>query len=141
MQTYQAMKLARESGLDLVEISPTANPPVCKVMDYGRYKYQAKKREQEARKKQITVQVKEIKLRPVTDEHDLEFKLRHVKRFLEEGHKVKITVVHRGREMAHIDRGEAMLGRVLKEVSTYSQVEKPSRMEGKALTLILAPKH
>jgi translation initiation factor IF-3 len=137
--TIEAMKLARESGLDLVEISPNAAPPVCKILDYGKYKYELKKKAQEAKKKQVVVKLKEVKMRPGTDEHDFQFKLRHIKRFLEEGDKAKITVVFKGREMAYQDLGRQVMGRILEEVKDKAKVEQSPSMEGKSLIMVLAP--
>ena len=107
LATHEALSKAEDAGLDLVEISPMARPPVCKIMDYGKYKYEQAKKKHEQKKKQVVVQIKEIKMRPATDEHDFQTKLRHVKRFLEEGDKVKITIRFRGREMAHMDIGHS----------------------------------
>lgn len=139
LPTIEAMKLAREAGLDLVEISPSASPPVCKILDYGKYKYEIKKKAQEAKKKQVVVKLKEVKMRPNTDEHDFQFKLRHIKRFLEEGDKAKITVVFKGREMAYQERGREVLSRVLEELKNVAKVEHSPSMEGKALYMVLAP--
>lgn len=137
--TIEALRLAREAGLDLVEISPAAVPPVCKILDYGKYKYEIKKRAQEAKKKQVVVKVKEVKMRPTTDEHDYQFKLRHIKRFLEEGDKAKVTVVFKGREMAYTDQGRAMMQRLLTELKDEAKVEHPPSMEGRMLIMVLAP--
>jgi translation initiation factor IF-3 len=139
LPTIEAMRLAREAGLDLVEISPSAAPPVCKILDYGKYKYELKKKAQEAKKKQIVVKLKEVKMRPNTDEHDFQFKLRHIKRFLEEGDKAKVTVVFKGREMAYQDLGRQVMARILEEVKNEAKVEQPPSMEGKALIMVLAP--
>lgn len=139
MPTIEAMRLARDAGLDLVEISPSASPPVCKILDYGKYKYEQKKKAHDARKKQVVVKIKEVKMRPNTDEHDFQFKLRHIRRFLGEGDKAKITVVFKGREMAYTERGRDVLKRILEEMKTEAKVEHPPSMEGKALYMILAP--
>ncbi|MBI2346598.1 MAG: translation initiation factor IF-3 [Deltaproteobacteria bacterium] len=138
-QTIDAMRKAEEAGLDLVEISPTARPPVCKIMDYGKYKYEQAKRQHEAKKHQAVVHLKEVKMRPVTDQHDFEIKLRHIKRFLTEGDKAKVTVQFRGREMAHRERGHEMLKRVVVEVGPAAVVEQYPRFEGRFLSLVLAP--
>lgn len=138
-QTFDALRKARDLGLDLVEISPTARPPVCKIMDYGKYKYELNKKQQEAKKKQIVVHIKEVKLRPATDQHDLETKIRHVKRFLEEGDKAKITIMYRGREMAHQELGHAMLKKVLADIGELAEVEQAPKQEGRNLFAILAP--
>ena len=141
MPTPGALQLARDQGLDLVEISPQASPPVCKIIDFGKFKYQQKKKEQEAKKSQVIVHLKEVKFRPRTEEHDLQFKLRHIKRFLEEGNKAKVVVVFRGREVVYSSHGREMMDRIVKEVQPVGKVEKPPKMEGKALIMILAPVH
>jgi translation initiation factor IF-3 len=137
--TAEALKRAREAGLDLVEISPQASPPVCKILDYGKFKYTQKKRAHEAKKKQVVVKLKEVKMRPSTDEHDFQFKLRHIKRFLAEGDKAKVTVVFKGREVAYIDRGRAVMNRIIEEVKNEGKVEHPPSMEGRAMIMVLAP--
>ena len=137
--TIEALRLAREAGVDLVEISPAAVPPVCKILDYGKYKYEIKKKAQEAKKKQVVVKVKEVKMRPTTDEHDYQFKLRHIRRFLEEGDKAKVTVVFKGREMAYTDRGRALMQRLLAELKDEAKVEHPPSMEGRMLIMVIAP--
>ncbi|QCQ23262.1 translation initiation factor IF-3 [Desulfoglaeba alkanexedens] len=136
----QALEIAREEGLDLVEVAPNAEPPVCKVMDYGKYKYQQSKRSQEAKKKQTVIQVKEVKLRPKTDEHDVQVKLSYIRRFLAQKDKAKVTVLFRGREIAYIDRGRMVLDRILQELQDEVVVELPPKMEGRNLVMILAPK-
>lgn len=138
-QTMDAMKLAEERGYDLVEISPTARPPVCKIMDYGKYKYEMAKKAHEAKKHQIVVHLKEVKMRPATDEHDLQTKIKHIKRFLEEGNKAKITVQFRGREMSHRELGRKVVDRVLTEIGELAVVEQPPKQEGRFLITILAP--
>jgi translation initiation factor IF-3 len=138
--THEAIARAREAGLDLVEISPNTNPPVTKILDYGKYKYQAQKKAAEARKKQKTVEVKEIKLRPGIDVHDYEVKMRSMKRFFEEGDKVKVTLRFRGREMAHQDLGYKLLQRVRDDVSTLAKVEAEPMSEGRQIVMILAPR-
>ena len=135
-----ALARAVEAGLDLVEISPNSEPPVCKILDFGKYKYQAQKKSAEARKKQKTVEVKEIKLRPNIDKHDYEVKLRAMKRFFEEGDKVKVTLRFRGREMAHQDLGMQLLMKVKSESETFAKVESEPRLEGKQMIMILAPR-
>ena len=139
MPTRDGIKLAEEAGLDLVEISPNAVPPVCRVMDYGKYKYQMSKKANEAKKKQAVIHLKEVKLRSGTDEHDFQFKMRHVERFLADGDKAKITIVFRGREMAHIDLGREVLKRVAETIKDKGIIEQHPRMEGKSLTMIIAP--
>jgi translation initiation factor IF-3 len=137
----EALTLARERELDLVEVAPNERPPVCRIMDYGKYKYQQAKRSQEAKKRQKVVQTKEVKMRPKTEEHDYQFKMRHARRFLEEGNKVKVTVLFRGREMDHIQRGQRILDRIITDCNDVSAVEQLPRMEGQTLSLILMPKN
>ncbi len=131
--------MAEEAGLDLVEISPNASPPVCKIMDYGKYKYETQKRESEARKKQKIIEVKEVKFRPNTDTHDYEVKMRNVFKFLENGDKVKITLRFRGREMAHQDLGRKLLERVATDVEGVGKVENMPKMEGRQMIMIIGP--
>lgn len=140
MPPWEAMKIAREKGLDLVEISPTVVPPVCKIMDYGRFLYQQNKKAHEARKHQKTVHIKEVKFRPATDEHDYNFKKNHIIRFLSEGDKVRAIIVFRGREMAHQEMGRGKLKRLIEEVSQYGVIEVPPRLEQNLYSVILAPK-
>ncbi len=132
--------MAAEAGLDLVEISPNAKPPVCKIMDYGRYKYQAQKKAAEARKKQKVVDVKEVKMRPNIDTHDYEVKMRNANRFIEDGDKVKFTLRFRGREMAHQSLGMELLQKVKAEMIDRTKVELEPRLEGRQMIMILAPK-
>lgn len=136
----QALALAREGELDLVEVAPNDRPPVCRIMDFGKFKYQQSKRSQEAKKRQRVIQTKEVKMRPKTEEHDYQFKMRHARRFLEEGHKVKITLLFRGREMDHLDLGQRMLNRVVTDFKETSMIEQYPKQEGQTLTLVLAPK-
>ena len=131
--------MAEEAGLDLVEISPNAKPPVCKIMDFGKYKYETQKREAEARKKQKIIEVKEVKFRPNTDTHDYEVKMRNVFKFLENGDKVKITLRFRGREMAHQDLGRGLLERVAADVEGIGKVENMPKMEGRQMIMIIGP--
>ena len=133
------MELAEAAELDLVEISPNANPPVCKIMDYGKYKYEQQKRESEARKKQKIIEVKEVKFRPNTDTHDYDVKMRNVTRFLENGDKVKVTLRFRGREMAHQDLGRDLLHRVADDIEGLGKVENMPKMEGRQMIMIIAP--
>ena len=135
-----ALALAQEAGLDLVEIAPNSTPPVCKLLDYGKYKYQAQKKAAEARKKQHVVEVKEIKLRPMIDDHDYDVKMRAMQRFFEEGDKVKITLRYRGREMAHQEIGTRLLDRVKADVAELAKVEQDARFEGRQVVMVLAPK-
>jgi len=139
LDTSDALKIARESALDLVEVNPKAFPPVCKIMDFGKFKYEEKKRQAEARKRQSTVELKEIKLRPKTDDHDLEVKIRHILRFLSEGDKVKCTVRFRGREITHPEMAERQLRLIIERLGTGAQVEAEPKMEGRTMTLLLAP--
>jgi translation initiation factor IF-3 len=136
----QALEVADSKGLDLVEVAPTARPPVCRIMDYGKYKYEQKKKYQETKKKQSGFQVKEIKIRPKTGDHDLEVKLRHVKRFLENRDKVKISMQFRGREIAYTDLGRELMQRVVELISEFAIVEEPPKMEGRRMVMILSPK-
>lgn len=140
MATREALMLAQEAGLDLVEIAPNSAPPVCKILDYGRFKYQNQKKASEARKKQKVVEVKEIKLRPGIDTHDYEVKMRAMQRFFEEGDKVKVTLRFRGREMAHQDIGYKLLQKLKEEVSTIAKVEAEPMLEGRQMIMILAPR-
>jgi translation initiation factor IF-3 len=133
------MLLAEEAGLDLVEISPNASPPVCKIMDFGKYKYEQQKKESEARKKQKTIDVKEVKFRPNTDTHDYDVKMRSVLRFLEEGDKVKITLRFRGREMAHTELGRHLLERVATDVNDHGKVEAIPKIEGRQMVMMINP--
>jgi translation initiation factor IF-3 len=135
----RALQMAGEAELDLVEISPNAKPPVCKIMDYGKYKYEQQKRESEARKKQKVIEVKEVKFRPNTDTHDYGVKLRNVTRFLENGDKVKVTLRFRGREMAHQELGRELLQRVAADVEGLGKVENMPKMEGRQMIMIVAP--
>ena len=139
MQTRDALRAAEEEGLDLVEISPTARPPVCKIMDYGKYKYEQEKQRRAAKKHQSVIELKEIQLRPATDKHDLDVKIKHIKRFLEEGNKAKITVRFRGREMAHRDLGMTLLKQMIAEIGVLAKVDQEPKFEGKMLTAVLAP--
>jgi translation initiation factor IF-3 len=136
----EALQLAQEAGLDLVEIAPNADPPVCKLMDYGKYKYQEQKKAAEARKKQKVVEVKEIKFRPMIDDHDYNVKMRSMLRFFEDGDKVKVTLRFRGREMAHQELGMQLLSRVKDDTGKLAKVEQEPRMEGRQMVMVLAPR-
>lgn len=140
MQTHEALRLAEEKGLDLVEISPRAFPPVCRIMDYGKYKYEEAKKKQQARKKASTVEIKEIKFRPKTEGHDLAFKVKHIRRFVEAGNKVRLVVVFRGREITHPQTGQAMLNRAIEMVADIASVEAHANMEGRRMLMVIAPK-
>jgi len=135
----QALQAAQEVGLDLVEVAPTAVPPVCKILDYGKFKYTLKKKAHDAKKKQTVVKLKEVKMRPTTDEHDFQFKVRHIKRFLSEGDKAKVTIVFKGREIAYTERGRTVMARVIEEVKNEAKIEQTPMMEGKSLIMILGP--
>lgn len=136
----EGIELAYEAGLDLVEVSPNADPPVCKILDYGKYKYEAQKKANEARKKQKVIEVKEIKMRPGIDEHDYHVKMRNVRKFLDNGDKVKLTIRFRGREMAHQDLGMKVLDRVREEVEELAKIEQFPKTEGRLMTMVVAPK-
>ena len=138
--TREAISMAADAGLDLVEVSPNAEPPVCKILDLGKFKYEEQKRKNEARKKQKVIEVKEIKLRPGIDIHDYEVKMRSVHRFLEEGDKVKITMRFRGREMAHQELGVNVLNRVRDDTTEIAKIEAFPRLEGRQMVMVLAPK-
>src|SRR6202020_60756 len=131
----EALRVAQEAGLDLVEISPNATPPVCKLLDFGKFKYQEQKKQAEARKKQKVVEVKEVKFRPMIDDHDYEVKIRSMQRFFEEGDKVKVTLRFRGREMAHQELGARLLDRVKEDVSKFAKVESDARVEGRQMVM------
>lgn len=139
MATSEALAMAQNKGLDLVEVSPNADPPVCRIMDYGKFKYEQQKRQQEAKKKQTTIQIKEVKFRPKTDEHDYLTKLKHIRRFLEDGDRCKVAVFFRGREIVHKDRGLSMLDRVVTDVADIAKVESPPLAEGRTLVMMLTP--
>ncbi|WP_456455172.1 translation initiation factor IF-3 [Thermovibrio sp.] len=140
MPTLKALQLAKEKGLDLVEVSPNAKPPVCRIMDYGKYKYQMQKKMHEAKKKQKTIEVKTVKVRPRTDEHDMQVRIKQVKKFLEKGNKVKAVVMFRGREQAHVELGEAQLMKIYDAVKEIAEMEKKPKKEGRDMIMILAPK-
>jgi translation initiation factor IF-3 len=140
LQPFEALKMAREKNLDLVEVSPTAQPPVCRIMDFGKYLYEQDKKERAAKKHQKVITVKEVKFRINVDEHDYEFKKNHVLRFLEDGDKVKATIFFRGREMTHTNLGRQILDRLIKDIGDKGIVEFRPRMEGNTLHAILAPK-
>ncbi len=139
MTVPEALERAEEIGLDLVEVAPNAKPPVCKIMDYGKYLYEEKKKSQEAKKRQTQIQVKEIKFRPQTDDHDLETKVKHIRRFIEDGDRCKVTIFFRGREIVHKDRGQTMLERVVVDTQDIAKVDQEARAEGRTLHMMLAP--
>jgi len=135
----EALRAAANFELDLVEVSPKSEPPVCRIMDYGKFKYQQSKKAHDARKKQAVIHIKEVKLRSKTEEHDFQFKLRHIERFLKEGNKTKVTIVFRGREIAHPDLGRNMVARITEEAKEWGRVEQPPKFEGRNFVVILAP--
>jgi len=142
LPTTEALKLAREEACDLVEVSPNASPPVCRIMDYGKFKYQQNKKSHQAKKKhgQSVTHIKEVKLRPRTEEHDLQVKINHIKRFLSHGDKAKVYLVFRGREISNPASGKVLLDRIIEEIKDISVVENPPRMEGRNMIMLLAPK-
>ena len=135
----EALQMAQDAGLDLVEVAASANPPVCRIMDYGKYRYEAQKKKQEAKKRQAVVEIKEIKLRPKTDEHDYQTKLKHIRRFIEDDARCKVTIFFRDREIVHKDRGQAMLDRVAEDVRDIARIDQDARAEGRTLFMMLAP--
>jgi len=139
MSVPAALQIARERGLDLVEVAPNAEPPVCRLLEYGKFLYEKSKREREARKSQKATEVKEVRLRPKTGEHDIAFKMRDIRRFLTSGAKVKVRVSFRGREITHADVGRELLERIANELSDMSSVEQSPRIEGRSLLMILSP--
>ena len=140
MPTEEALKIAGADNLDLVEVSPDASPPVCKIMDHGKFKYELTKKKQEAKRKQKTSQIKEIKVRPKTDDHDLETKVRHIEKFLSKNDKVKITLVFRGREFMLRDRANAVLEKIIDLTQEFAVVEQHPKFEGRVMTMLLGPK-
>jgi translation initiation factor IF-3 len=140
LQTHEALRLAHEQGLDLVEVNPKAEPPVCKILDFGKYKYEEKKKQAQARRNQSVVEIKEIKLRPKTDDHDIAFKVKAARRFLEGGHKVKFTVRFRGREITHPEKAHEQLDLVLKATDDVANIETRPTMEARAMSVVVAPK-
>ncbi len=140
MPTREALEFARERGLDLVEVSPNARPPVCRIMDFGKYKYEQSKKTRAAKKKQHSVQTKEVKLRPKIDDHDFNFKVENARKFLQQHHKVKLTIMFRGREMAHTERGEELLNRVVEELGDEIQVEQRPKQEGRNMSMLVGPR-
>lgn len=140
MDFEEAINQAEETGLDLVEVAPNSEPPVCRIMDYGQFKYQQSKRQHEAKKHQKVTHLKEIKLRPKTEEHDFKFKLKHAIEFVEHGDKVKVTIMFKGREMTHQELGRNLMDKFVNEVGELVTIESPAKMEGRSLSMILAPK-
>ena len=140
MATRDAVRIAEEHHLDLVEISPQARPPVCKILDYGKYRYEQQKREKEARKKQKVFEIKEVKLRPGIEDHDFDVKFKNAVRFLADGNKVKVTIMFRGREMSHPELGEVLLDKMAAQLGDTAVVEKKPKIEGRNMTMVVAPK-
>jgi translation initiation factor IF-3 len=140
LQTHEALRMAQEQGLDLVEVDPKTDPPVCKILDFGKYKYEEKKKQAQARRKQAVVEIKEVKLRPKTDEHDIAFKVKAARRFIEAGHKVKFTVRFRGREITHPEKAHEQLDVILKALEDLANVETRPMMEARAMSIVVAPK-
>jgi translation initiation factor IF-3 len=140
IQTNDALERAREAGLDLVEVSPNAEPPVCRIMDYGKWLYQQKRKQKLNQKKQHTVTLKEIRLRPKIDDHDRDIKVNHAVKFLEKGHKVQITVQFRGREMMHQELGDEMMKEILETLEPIAKLESPAKRMGRRMSMVLAPK-
>lgn len=140
MEMPKALSLAQQAGLDLVEVAPESKPPVCRIIDYGKYRYKQSKRAKEARKKQHVTHVKEIKVRPKIEDHDFQFKVKHAREFLQSGNKVKLTVVFRGREMFYVEFGQKILQRIAEELGDAAIVERETKAEGRNLVMILAPK-
>lgn len=139
IDTSEALRRARSAGLDLVEVSPKAKPPVCRIMDYGKQLYQQKRRERKASKKQHLVILKEVRLRPKIDPHDLDIKLNHARKFLEKGHRVQFTMLFRGREMVHLEHGYELMEQIVETFVDMAKIERPSRMAGKRMTMLLVP--
>lgn len=139
MPTTEALAKARQHNLDLVEVSPTSRPPVCRILDFGKYKYELAKKEKQAKKKQHSFQLKEMRFRPKIDEHDYNFKTKHIREFLESGSKVRVFVMFRGREMAYTEMGQNLLKRVIEDLAAISNVEMQPKMEGRSMSLVLAP--
>lgn len=140
MTIAEALEIAAKAGLDLVEVAPNSAPPVCRIMDYGKFRYQQSKKQQVAKKSQSTIQVKEIRLRPKTDEHDLQVKIKHVKKFLSQNDKVKITMMFRGREIAYTDLGRKIMDDIQKELSEICSIDQHPRLEGRNMVMIVSPK-
>lgn len=140
LDTREAIRKAEDLGFDLVEVAPTAKPPVCRIMDFGKYKYELAKKAHESKKHQSVIVVKEIKLRPRTDEHDIQFKMNNIKRFLEDGNKVKVTIMFRGREVAHTTYGKAVLDRIVNDLQNEAVIEQQPRMEGRNMSMLLGAK-
>lgn len=139
IDTEEALKRARSAGLDLVEVSPKSEPPVCRIMDYGKQLYQQKRRERQSQKKQHTVVLKEVRLRPKIDEHDLEIKINRARKFLDKGHKVQFTILFRGREMVHLELGYKLMDEIVESLGDAGKIERPSKMAGRRMTMVMVP--
>jgi translation initiation factor IF-3 len=137
--TKEAISRAMEAGEDLVEVSPNADPPVCRIMDYGKWRYQQKRKEKQSQKKQHTIVLKEIRMRPKIDDHDRDIKIKHARKFLEKGNKVQFTIRFRGREMTHVDAGYELMEEILESLGEVSKIERPAKMMGRSMTMVLAP--
>ncbi|MGL4722647.1 MAG: translation initiation factor IF-3 [Desulfovibrionaceae bacterium] len=139
LSKQDALVRARNLGMDLVEVSPNASPPVCRIMDYGRHKYEQQKKKQETKKRQVIVQIKEIRMRPKTDEHDYQTKLRHILRFLQEGDRCRVSILFRGREIVHKERAEKILARVVEDTKEIGKLEQDPKIEGRSMSMLIAP--
>jgi translation initiation factor IF-3 len=139
LKTFEAINMAKEKGLDLIEVNPNGQPPVVKLIDYGKYKYEQKKKQQEAKKKQVVVSVKEIQFRPNTDKHDFDFKIRHIEKFIKEGDKVKVSINFKGREMEHLELANPMVDRIREHIRTYAIMESEPKLEGRRIFMLIAP--
>lgn len=139
MSTKEALAKAEDLGFDLVEVAPNANPPVCRILDFGKFKYQQSKKAHDSKKKQSVVHVKEVKIRPKTEDHDIEYKMKHMRRFLEQGNKVKVSMIFRGREITHTDIGLEMLKKIAEDIKDDAVLEQAPKLEGRNMSIILAP--
>jgi len=139
LPTYEALQKARQANLDLVEIAPTAQPPVCRIMDFGKYKFELAKKDKEARKNQATQKIKEVKFHTSVDDHDYAFKVRHIREFLEEGHRVKVSLIFRGREQAHTDLGHLLMRRIMKDVEDVARMERSPEQMGRFINMMVSP--
>ena len=139
LPTYEALQKARQAGLDLVEVAPTAQPPVCRIMDFGKYKFELAKKDKEARKNQATQRIKEVKFHTSVDDHDYQFKVRHIREFLSEGHRVKVSLIFRGREQAHTDLGHQLMRRIMKDVEDMARMERSPEQIGRFINMMVSP--
>jgi translation initiation factor IF-3 len=140
MSIHQALEAAKNAGFDLVEVAPDATPPVCRIMDFGRYKYQQSKKQSESKKKSTVIEIKEVKFRPKTDEHDYNFKLKHILKFLSDKNKIKVSLNFKGREIAHAHLGQQLMERLIVDVADVGQPESPPKLEGRSIVMLLSPK-